>query len=209
MMRRATTALLFWGLVSGFLTGCASLSAQPDPSRFFTLTPLVKTGEGGVQVNPGHPPISLGIGPVTLPGYLDREQLVTRISQNRFAVAENDRWAEPLADNFTRVLVLNLSSFLGTDSVVRYPWQRAQRPTYQVEVEVLRFEADAAYQAQLSARWTLRETASRQVLEVKESRLTRPPKHASTEESVAALSEALAELSREIAESTRAVAGKR
>jgi uncharacterized lipoprotein YmbA len=76
-----------------------------------------------------------------------------------------------------------------------------------VEVEVLRFEADTAHQAQLSARWTLRETASRQVLEVRESRLIRLPRHASTEESVAALSEALGELSREIAE--RVVAGKR
>ena len=35
---------------------------------------------------------------------MDRQQFVTRISQNRFAVAENDRWAEPLEENFSRVL---------------------------------------------------------------------------------------------------------
>ncbi|HEX5606452.1 MAG TPA: PqiC family protein, partial [Candidatus Binatia bacterium] len=66
--------------------------------------------------------LSLGIGPIKIPRYLDREQLVTRISQNRFAIAENDRWAEPLEENFSRVLSENLSILLQIDRVAAFPW---------------------------------------------------------------------------------------
>ena len=84
-------SLLF--LLCLYLAGCAALSAQPDPSRFFTLTPLPQAEEAVSKISAGSEQISLGIGPVKLPGYLDRQELVTRISQNRFDVSENDRWA--------------------------------------------------------------------------------------------------------------------
>ena len=75
--------------------------------------------------------------------YLDRQGIVTRVSPNRFVVAENDRWAEPLEENFSRVLARNLSILLQTDRIVAYPWERSQQPTYQIQVEVPRFEPTA------------------------------------------------------------------
>jgi uncharacterized protein len=195
---------LRWTLLLVYLIfgGCVSLEAKPDPSRFFVLSPLPQAGRSAQ--NPAA--LALGIGPIKFPGYLDRPQLVTRISQNRFAVAENDRWAESLEENFARVLSQNLSILLQTDRIVAYPWERNQRPTYQVQVEVLRFEPNAEQMVELWARWSITDNTKKTVI-VRESYLTHPVKDKSKEASVAALSEAVGSLSQEIAASIRGLTG--
>jgi uncharacterized protein len=195
--------LLICLLVSFIPAGCTFLDPKPDPSRYFALTSLPRTGQTAQEAGRT---IALGIGPIKFPGYLDRQQLVTRISQNRFAVAENDRWAEPLEENFSRVLSQNLSILLQTDRVVTYPWERNQRPTHQVQVEVLRFEPNAEQMVELWARWSITESTKKTVI-VRESYLTHSVKDKSTEASVAALSEAVGRLSQEIAASIRGVTG--
>jgi uncharacterized lipoprotein YmbA len=190
------------------LPGCASLSPKPDPSRFFTLAPLTQEQQPLAQssIDTGDTgQISLGLGPINFPGYLDRQELVSRVSQNRFAIAENDRWAEALADNFTSVLAQNLAVLLRTDRIILYPWPSNRRPAFRVEIDVLRFEPEASRNAQLFARWSVRDTTEKVPPTVRESRLTRPLKGSSTEDSVAALSEALGELSQEIAGAVRAI----
>ena len=182
-------------------TGCFSLDPKPDPSRFYALTSLPRTGQRA-ENTAGTNALALGIGPVKFPGYLDRQQLVTRISQNRFAVAENDRWAEPLEENFSRVLSQNLSILLQTDRMVAYPWERSQRPMYQVQVEVLRFEPNAEQLVELSARWIILDDAKKSLI-VKESYLTESVRDKSPEAAVAALSDVLASFSQEIAASIR------
>jgi uncharacterized lipoprotein YmbA len=192
-------------LVCFIQAGCSFLEVKPDPSRFFALTSLPRTGQTA-QDAAGTNALVLGIGPIKFPGYLDRQQLVTRISQNRFAVAENDRWAEPLDENFSRVLSQNLSILLQTDRVVAFPWERNQRPSYQIQVEVLRFEPNAEQVVELWARWSIMDGAKK-TISLKESYLTQPARDKSTEASVAALSEAVAELSRDIASAIRNLDG--
>ena len=187
--------------------GCISLNPQPDPSRFFALASLPQIKERMARNFPGTDALTLGIGPVKIPGYLDRAQLVTRVSQNRFAVAENDRWAEPLEENFSRVLGQNLSILLYTDKIVTYPWERNQRPAYQVQVEVLRFEPNAQQQSvELWARWLILDS-EKKTIALKESFLSYPTKDNSAEASVAALSEVVGTLSQEIAAGIRRLSG--
>jgi uncharacterized lipoprotein YmbA len=206
-MNRSLHAVLVCVLMGLSLVGCGTLSPRSDPSRFFTLTPLPQAEEAGTK-GAGNPAgISLGIGPVTLPGYLDRQEIVTRVAQNRIDLSENDRWAEPLAENFTRALAQNLSSLLQTDRLVFYPWELNRKPNYQVEIEVLRFESNASGDAQLSARWAVLDV-NKKNSQSKESRLARPAKGKSTEAAIAALSEALGDFSREIADAVRSIDGK-
>jgi uncharacterized protein len=193
--------LLICLLVCLVPAGCFSLDPKPDPSRFYALTSLPRPAQRA-QEAAGANALALGIGPVKFPGYLDRQQVVTRISQNRFAVAENDRWAEPLEENFSRVLSQNLSILLQTDRIVAYPWERNQRPTYQVQVEVLRFEPTAEQLVELWARWIILDDAKKPI-GMKESFLTQPTRDKSTEASVAAMSEVVGSLSQEIAASIR------
>ena len=146
--------LLICLFVSFIPAGCTFLDPKPDPSRFFALASLPRTSQKA-QDTAGTNALALGIGPIKFPGYLDRQQLVTRVSQNRFAVAENDRWAEPLEENFSRVLSQNLSILLQTARIVAYPWERSQQLTYLVQVEVLHFEPNAEQVVVLWARWSI------------------------------------------------------
>jgi uncharacterized lipoprotein YmbA len=187
--------------------GCGSFSPRPDPSRFFTLSSLPQVEESAVKNSASQEGVFLGIGPIKFPGYLDRQEIVVRIAQNRFDVSENDRWAEPLDENFTRVLAQNLSALLRTDRIVPYPWPLDRKPSYQIEIEVLRFEANRTRDAQLFARWMISQGGDKKIILVRESRVVRQAKENSTEGSVAALSETLGELSREIADAVRSIEG--
>jgi uncharacterized lipoprotein YmbA len=76
------------------LGGCAS-----SPStNFYTLsdTATETTAPAGV----GH----VIITGVTIPGEIDRPEIVRRVGPNQLSVAESDRWAAPLDDTIRRVL---------------------------------------------------------------------------------------------------------
>ncbi|HEX2933105.1 MAG TPA: PqiC family protein [Candidatus Binatia bacterium] len=190
------------------LIGCGSFSAKPDPSRFFTLSALPPLAPEAAKSPPESPGISIGVGPVTLPGYLDRQEIVTRVAQNQINLSENDRWAEPLEENFARVLSQNIATLLRADHISAYPWAIERKPLYQVEIEVLRFEADGAQQVLLVARWLVRNTTQKESARYREARLSKAAQGRSTESSVAALSDILADLSREIATAIESMVGR-
>jgi len=200
---------LIFLLANFMLSGCGTFSPRSDPSRFFTLTAIAQPGATATKdsSNPGG--VSLGIGPIRLPGYLDRQEIVTRVPQNRIDVSENDRWAEPLETNFTRVLAQNLSVLLRTDRLVFFPWELNRKPAYQVEVEVLHFETNSGGDVQMSARWAVLDTNKKIPLKSGETVLTRQPATKSTDASVAALSETLGDLSRAIANAISAIEGQK
>jgi uncharacterized lipoprotein YmbA len=193
---RVTIALALMGLS---LAGCSSFLPKPTPnsSKIFVLFSPLKATERQDLDRPGQ--ISLGVGPVRLPAYLYRREIVTRVAENRFDVSENDRWAEPLDENFTHVLAQNLSVLLGSDRIITYPWPLDKRPRYRVEIAVFRFEVNSAGEAELTARWAIVDGTNKQEPRFKESRFTRMAKENSNDASVAALSETVTDLSREIA----------
>jgi uncharacterized lipoprotein YmbA len=112
-----------------------------------------------------------------------------------------------LEENFIRVLSQNLVLLLRGARVIRYPWQSSQRPTCQVEIEVLRFEPSTRQEVELLARWAVIDLSDKAPLVVKESRIARQTGKESIEASVAALSETVGDLSREIADTILASFG--
>ena len=134
MTRRARYLVLAISMVAG-----CGLGARPDRSRFFTLAPLGP--EELATVPAGKLEMSLGLGPIVFPGYLDRMSVVRRTQANEIAISTFDRWAEPLREAFRTTLQQNLVGLLGTPRVVLYPWQRTERPELAIDVVVLRFEA--------------------------------------------------------------------
>jgi len=208
-MTRSINVIFRIAVVGLSLTGCGTFSPRPDPSRFFTLSSLPQVAQASLKNSTGPEKMFLGIGPIKFPGYLDRQEIVVRSGQNRFEVSEIDLWAEPLEENFSRVLSENLALLLNTDLIIIYPWSPANRPRYHVEIEVLRFEANSEHNGQLFARWSVLDGADKKVAVVKESRVIRNAQEKSTAGSVAALSEAVGDLSREIANAVSAIDGKR
>jgi uncharacterized protein len=171
--------------------------AHPDTFRYYTLAssaePAVKPASG----------LTVGLGPVTLPGYLSRPSLVTRVGDTQVHYAEGEFWAEPLAKQFTRTLSEDLSRALGGARIVDYAWYPAAPIDVAVAVTVLAFEVDTTGAATLNAGWTLRDPHSRQVGYEGQSAIVEPAGgtagEAKGDAAVAALSRALARLSDEIA----------
>lgn len=174
------------------LAGCGSTA----PSRFYVLEPRIESDD----VLPAQlgDEVTLGIGPVKLPDYLDRPQIVTRAGGNRLDLAEFDRWAEPLTTDFTRVFADNISRLLSTEHIVFFPWPASASVDCRVQVDVLRFEADSHGAVTLDARWTLRKSDGWKT--VRRSRFEQPVDGDGYQAIVSAQSDVLAELSREIAD---------
>jgi len=143
------TSVLF-ALVLLVLTGCAGTS---QPSRFYMLSTIPE--EGAPPTAYQDQPIALGVGPVTLPPYLDRPQIVTRSTPNQLELGEFDRWGEPLSASFTQVLAENLAFLLDTEQIAIHPWQRSTPIDYQVSVRVLRFDSSANGDIVLRTLWRL------------------------------------------------------
>ena len=185
--------------------GCAAFEPRADPSSYYILGALPEA-DFTADKNPSNikANFSLGLGPIELPGYLDRQQIATRTSTNRLSYSEMDRWAAPLAESFSRVLGQNISYLLNPARVIQFPWQHSDAPDFQVKIEVLQFEANSDQQAWLTARWTVL-GRNKKILISQRSQLNRRAASFASEDFVKALSETLGDLSREIVNSLQAV----
>jgi uncharacterized lipoprotein YmbA len=94
-------------------------------------------------------------GPVTLPTYVDRAELVFQTSDNQFQVPANVHWAGALPENFTRVLATDLGRRLHSGNVLAYPAPPAIHPRYQVAVDVRQFHAVSGGDAILDVDWRI------------------------------------------------------
>jgi hypothetical protein len=177
--------------------GCLSLKPQPDPARFYVLSATVP------EPAARQPGAIVGVGPVTLPDYLERSQLVTRYGDHRLSLAEASRWAEPLEPMVARVLRDDLAAALGAERGIDYPWARSLTPTPVIEVDFEHFERDSLGTALLDARWRIRHGT---IMRTGRSRLSEPSASLSSEDAVAAMSRVLGRLAGDIATAARDLA---
>jgi uncharacterized protein len=179
--------------------GCAS-----QPSRFYLLSASPTTEAASLPTSGQQGP-TIGVGPVTLPRYVDRPQIVTRTSPYEIKVAEFDRWAEALDANFSRVLADNLSILLPSARVVMPPWPRATPIDYQISVDVTHFLSQVGGDSVLIADWTLFKGEGQDALTSGRSRFSAAPGGQDYAAIVAAMSQTVASLSREIATAIKGV----
>jgi len=185
----AAVAMLGFAVLT---TGC-SLSPKEDPSQFYVLA-------APADIERSAPAdVILGLGPITLPQYLHRPQMVTRNSEQQVTLSEVHRWAEDLEAGIARVMREDLLRTTGAGQVLLYPWLASRAVNYAVEVDILRFEGDAAGAVELWAAWRIRDMATREVLVTHESRITQPAASTTASAIVTAHNQAIAALSQEIA----------
>jgi len=182
------------GLILVFLTlgGCG---ATTQPSKFYLLNSLASSEKAASNVPAG---MAIGIGPIHIPEYVDRPQIVTRMSENELKLAEFHKWAEPLKDNIPQVLADNLSVLMRTDQVTIYPWKRSTSIDYQVIIDITRFDTSSDAEAHLVARWQVFGHDTRKVLALKKSHLKASLQSSDYHSIVSALNQTLADLSRAI-----------
>lgn len=183
------------------LGGC--FGARSNPSQFYVLTSIAEseTAEPSVE----ELDVTLGLGPIGWPDYLDRPQLVTRLGENEVAVSEYERWAGSLERSFADALAANLAVLLGTHEILAYPWYATTSVDYAVSVGVVRFERTAQGSAELVAGWEIRDGASGEQYDRGVSRLSEPADTISTAGYVAALSRLVGRFAGEIADAVRVI----
>ncbi|MGZ8432622.1 MAG: PqiC family protein, partial [Candidatus Deferrimicrobiaceae bacterium] len=143
------------------------------------------------------------VGPVRLPDYLDRPQIMTRSEGNEIRMAETERWAGSLQEDVSRVLVENLSFLLSGKHVAVVRWSSAMQAKApfqkRLAVEVLRFEGPPGGTVILKARYALFGPDGKKVISAGESIVREPASGSDYESLTAAMSRALATFSREVA----------
>ncbi len=176
------------------LAGCAGT----QPSRFYVLSDLsgLETAPPAAATGDG---LVIGVGPITLPKYLDRPQIATRANPHELRFSEFERWAEPLDTDLARALADHLAMLLPRDRLLVFPWPRGTPLAYQVTVEVAHFLGTVGGQSVLTADWSLFREEERAAVVRRTSRFSAPAAGQGYEALVAAMSQTVADLSREIA----------
>lgn len=184
--------MLLIALVFMALAGCA----RTPPAQYYLLTAPATTTVGAAD-GP-----RLGLGPVRLPEYLDRPQIVSWASATRLTLSNRHRWAEPLAKNFSRVLFTRFAQARPEAQIVPWPWRRGQMPARQIVVDVQRFERGADGMLHLDARWTVQSATADTPARAFDTAIALPVSGASDDYDalVAVASEAVGALAADIAQ---------
>ena len=159
-MNRTLKSLIVAVILPIALLGCGTTPA----SKYYLLS--VEASRFPEGSSP-----SLGVGPIEIPEYLNRNALIYSGEGNRLHIANFERWAEPLDSSIGRVVRLNLASVLNTQNIQVYPWSDSERPEYGVEVTVINMDANDQ-QARLIAEWHIYAPMDRKTIARKISSLS-------------------------------------
>ncbi len=192
----ASAALV--GAFSLTVTGC--LGRSPSV-QFFTLRAVdaskAPLGTGAAEG------LAVGVGPVSLPRYLDRPQLARRSGESSIAYDEYSRWAGPLDAELLRVLGTNLSALLASERVVVYPAAPAFPLAYRVTLDVQRFDVGRDNAVKLRARWTILSGSPGEAVKVGRTDVEQSARSGNAADVVASHSAVAGVLSRAIADDLR------
>lgn len=199
---RNAAALLASFSISLSALGCLGTST---PASFYTIPPNAVADaprDGRISTSD----VALQVGPLSLPRFLDRPQIVTRPAENpeQLHVSELHRWAGSLATETQRVLADDLASRLGTHRVVLHPATPPFALDYRVAVDINRMDGELNGTLTLDARWIVMRGERGEALAVDRSRFTENVAPGSYDGLVTAHGRALSRLGEAIA--TRIVA---
>jgi hypothetical protein len=176
-------------LTALILAGCGA----SDHSRFYVLTEhpaLVARATAAA-------PTTIALGAVKLPAALDRPQMARRLNSDEISYSEYDRWAGPLDEMFRRVLIADLEGRLPLGTIlIDNPTSPANLT---IAVDVLRFDADAAGQVTLKARWQMLDRSGSLVGIPRDATIVKPGSGQDAEAVAATMSLAVADLATQIA----------
>lgn len=185
-----------------FLSGLLLLSGcgTTQKSDFYQLDERVNASLTGVEKG-----AIIGVGPIHLPDYIDRPQIITRNSAYKLNVSEFHRWVEPLRDSITRMLVINMSNNLASNRVYWIPTQDRHFPLdLKIAIDIGRFDGQLGGVVALESRWSVFDKNDRPVL-TRVSLITEPVNGPGYEDLVIAMNKALQTLGKEISQTAKSI----
>jgi uncharacterized lipoprotein YmbA len=135
---------------------CALLPAcSSAPVTFYTLSAQ------GSQAPARSSAISVEVGPVTLPVYLDRPQLVLADQSRRLTILDQSRWAGPLPRMLAQTLADDISRELGLSQVHAYPQASPYSSDYALSIDVRSLQGSPGQGVHLDAAWSMLQAGRR------------------------------------------------
>lgn len=138
--------LIIIGLTST-LFGCSSA-----PKTSFYQLKSIDTNQAA-QSRPILKNVTILLTPIKFPEYLDRPQLITRKSDFKLYLNENHLWAEPLSNEFTRVLTENINKKLAPNTIYTFTTINKKTVDITININVLQFDVNANNEAVLIVKW--------------------------------------------------------
>jgi len=172
---------------------CATTSSA---MRFYLLSPI----EGPTTSSAALGDELVGVGPLQLPGYLDRPQLVVRQADGQLALREFDRWGEPLDALLTSTVTANLVRLTGSPRIVAFPLPARASADRRILGRVIRFDADSTGLAVLEVQWSIIDRSGEPLVPVRIDTYRAQAPGTDVVALVAALSDTLAQFSRQLVE---------
>jgi uncharacterized lipoprotein YmbA len=124
----------------------AACGSKQEYYRLSAEVPAARTGESS---------LSIGVSSVTLPGYIDRSELVFQNGPNEFQIPPNVSWAGSLRDNVAAVLARDLQQALGAREVLTMPWPSGASPHRRVALDIRQFHGISGSEAILEVSWRI------------------------------------------------------
>lgn len=143
-MNVSTLIKLLVGCILVVLAGCGPFRAKEDPTQYFVL----KAKSRGSLTSGSK--LAVGVGPATIPGYLDRNEIATAGPSSSLNLAEFQVWAESLDKGVTHVVARNMSNLLNSPAVVPFP-DADTKVDYRTGIVIRRFEMGADNKVHLEA----------------------------------------------------------
>ncbi len=135
------------------------LSGCGRPPNFYMLTPKadIKIGENtkGKTI--------IGVATVEIPEYLNRKEILTRVSATKLSIHNSELWASNLAENIQNVLKIDLSAKTDRYTFLSYPWEEPIDDIYRIYLTIDSFDMDEQCSITISGRWSIVDMSSRSI----------------------------------------------
>lgn len=139
--------------VSALLAGCGGAK-----EKSFRLSASEAAATGGAASG-----LSVAIGPVSLPSYIDRPEVVFANGPNEFQVPSDALWLGSLRENIIRTVAANLGGILRSSNV-RSWLQGGTKARYRVALDIKQFHGISGQEAILQLSWQIQDGASGQTI---------------------------------------------
>lgn len=143
-IHRLRTALGACVLIAAAIA--AGCSTTPT-TRLHSLVASAPAGSGAAASVA--PTLAWELVGVSVPAQVDVQQIVLRLPDDTFVLLEHERWVAPLADEIRAALGLRLSQ-------TNLPSAGSTASTWQIALDLRRFDARLGVRTVLEADWTIR-----------------------------------------------------
>ncbi len=139
------------------------------------------------------------VGPIRVASFLNQRPIVSRKNDTAVTIAEQHRWAGPLPEMLTNVLISNLSRQLNSDAVFSFP-DTSKHKGLRVEMTVVHFERGVTQTALMEVRYRILSSVDSSILYAGTSHFSVQLEDNSYDTLVRGLSTCISRLSGEITE---------